>query len=126
MLRAAKNTALLLPLCHPLPLHKVALDLPVAWSDDAFLPFDWGWFAFVGLEGGPRPTSFRALAESDASMVMYLMPLILMPLEMTCLGSLLSEKEAAMALRSSSETWRCRQLSALLRPLAAALSSLVV
>lgn len=23
------------------------LDLPVAWSDDTFVPFDWGWFAFV-------------------------------------------------------------------------------
>ncbi|QDL92094.1 thiamine ABC transporter substrate binding subunit [Paroceanicella profunda] len=24
-----------------------ALDLPVDWSDDTFLPYDWGWFAFV-------------------------------------------------------------------------------
>ena len=23
------------------------LDLPVAWDDPLFLPFDWGWFAFV-------------------------------------------------------------------------------
>lgn len=23
------------------------LDLPLAWSDDTFVPFDWGWFAFV-------------------------------------------------------------------------------
>ncbi len=23
------------------------LDLPIAWSDDTFLPFDWGWFSFV-------------------------------------------------------------------------------
>jgi thiamine transport system substrate-binding protein len=23
------------------------LDLPVDWSDDTFIPFDWGWFAFV-------------------------------------------------------------------------------
>ncbi|MGD9740919.1 MAG: thiamine ABC transporter substrate binding subunit [Bauldia sp.] len=23
------------------------LDLPVAWTDDTFVPFDWGWFAFV-------------------------------------------------------------------------------
>lgn len=22
-------------------------DLPVAWTDDIFVPFDWGWFAFV-------------------------------------------------------------------------------
>jgi thiamine transport system substrate-binding protein len=24
-----------------------ALDLPIDWTDDTFLPFDWGWFAFV-------------------------------------------------------------------------------
>lgn len=24
-----------------------ALALPVAWTDDTFIPFDWGWFAFV-------------------------------------------------------------------------------
>lgn len=24
-----------------------ALDLPIDWSDDIFVPFDWGWFAFV-------------------------------------------------------------------------------
>lgn len=23
------------------------LDLPVEWTDDTFVPFDWGWFAFV-------------------------------------------------------------------------------
>jgi thiamine transport system substrate-binding protein len=23
------------------------LDLPIEWTDDTFLPFDWGWFAFV-------------------------------------------------------------------------------
>jgi hypothetical protein len=46
-------------------------------------------------------------------MVMYLTPLILMPLEMTCFGSLLSEKEAAIALRSSSETFSHISISAL-------------
>ena len=24
-----------------------ALDLPVEWTDEIFIPFDWGWFAFV-------------------------------------------------------------------------------
>jgi thiamine transport system substrate-binding protein len=24
-----------------------ALDLPIEWTDETFLPFDWGWFAFV-------------------------------------------------------------------------------
>jgi thiamine transport system substrate-binding protein len=47
----------------------VALDLPVDWADGTFLPFDWGWFAFVGVEGGPRPRGFRELAESDATVV---------------------------------------------------------
>lgn len=46
-----------------------ALDLPVAWDDPIFLPFDWGWFAFVGRTGGPMPTSFRDLAASDATIV---------------------------------------------------------
>ncbi len=23
------------------------LDLPIPWTDDTFLPFDWGWFSFV-------------------------------------------------------------------------------
>jgi thiamine transport system substrate-binding protein len=45
------------------------LDLPVEWSDDTFLPFDWGWFSVVGRADGPRPRSFRELAESDAALV---------------------------------------------------------
>ncbi|MCW5697857.1 MAG: thiamine ABC transporter substrate binding subunit [Bauldia sp.] len=31
----------------PLSADLSALDLPVAWTDDMFVPFDWGWFAFV-------------------------------------------------------------------------------
>lgn len=46
-----------------------ALDLPVAWSDDTFLPYDWGWFAFVGNQGGDMPANFRALADSDLKIV---------------------------------------------------------
>ncbi|TNC46991.1 thiamine ABC transporter substrate binding subunit [Rubellimicrobium rubrum] len=46
-----------------------SLDLPVEWSDDTFLPFDWGWFSVVGRKDGPSPKSFRELAESDASIV---------------------------------------------------------
>lgn len=45
------------------------LDLPVAWEDDIFLPFDWGWFALVGRRDGPAPASFRELAESDATLL---------------------------------------------------------
>lgn len=45
------------------------LDLPVDWSDDTFLPFDWGWFAFVGNLGGAMPANFRELADSDLKIV---------------------------------------------------------
>ena len=52
--------------------------------------------------------TFFALSESsDASMVMYFSPLILMPLEMTALGSLLSVNEAAMALISAAVSCCC-------------------
>lgn len=43
--------------------------LPVAWTDDTFVPFDWGYFAFVGNEGDPMPADFRALADSDRRIV---------------------------------------------------------
>jgi thiamine transport system substrate-binding protein len=48
-----------------------ALDLPVAWDDPHFLPFDWGYFAFVhDRERVPEPpASFEALAASDLSVV---------------------------------------------------------
>jgi thiamine transport system substrate-binding protein len=45
------------------------LDMPVDWADPAFLPFDWGFFAFVHEEGFDAPSSFRELAESDASIL---------------------------------------------------------
>jgi thiamine transport system substrate-binding protein len=45
------------------------LDLPVDWTDGHFLPFDWGYFAFVGNAGDPAPESLRALADSDISIV---------------------------------------------------------
>jgi thiamine transport system substrate-binding protein len=45
------------------------MDLPVAWTDDTFLPFDWGWFSVVGRADGPQPQSFRELAEGDATLV---------------------------------------------------------
>lgn len=45
------------------------LDLPVGWEDDLFLPFDWGWFAFVHREGFEAPSSFVALGESEASII---------------------------------------------------------
>ncbi|WP_400084730.1 thiamine ABC transporter substrate binding subunit [Yoonia sp. R78084] len=61
---AARETGLFAP-------HGVAadLDLPVAWNDADFLPFDWGYFAFVGNAGADAPASLRALADSDIQIV---------------------------------------------------------
>lgn len=46
-------------------------DLPVAFDDPLFLPFDWGWFAFVYDRGrlAEAPRSFDALAASDLKIV---------------------------------------------------------
>lgn len=61
---AAENTELFAP--HGLD---VALDLPIEWADPTFVPFDWGYFAFVGNAGAEAPASLRALAESDIKVV---------------------------------------------------------
>jgi thiamine transport system substrate-binding protein len=47
------------------------LDLPVAWDDPVFLPFDWSYFAFVyDQEKMPDPPgSFEELIASDADIV---------------------------------------------------------
>ena len=44
-------------------------DLPVAWQDDLFLPFDWGYFAFVHdrTRLPAPPASFAELIASDLS-----------------------------------------------------------
>jgi len=46
-------------------------DLPVAWSDATFLPYDWGYFAFVydNTKVSNPPKSFAELAASDLSIV---------------------------------------------------------
>ena len=38
------------------------LDLPVEWIDPTFVPFDWGWFAFVANADVAAPADFEALA----------------------------------------------------------------
>jgi thiamine transport system substrate-binding protein len=45
--------------------------LPVAFDDPIFLPFDWGWFAFVydKTKVPEAPTTFDALAASDLKIV---------------------------------------------------------
>jgi thiamine transport system substrate-binding protein len=46
------------------------LTLPVAWDDPLFLPFDWGYFAFVHDRSlQDVPGDFEALAASDISIV---------------------------------------------------------
>ena len=59
----AKATGLFAP--HGLDLP--ALDLPVEWNDDMFVPFDWGWFAFVydKTRLPNPPASLRELVEAE-------------------------------------------------------------
>ena len=48
-----------------------ALDMPLEWDDPVFLPYDWGYFAFVhDRDAVPEPPgSFRALIDSDLDIV---------------------------------------------------------
>ncbi|MTJ04561.1 MAG: thiamine ABC transporter substrate binding subunit [Sediminimonas qiaohouensis] len=61
---AASETGLFAP-------HSVSAeyDLPIAWDDPLFVPFDWGYFAFVAEAGFDAPTNFRDLAASDTTIV---------------------------------------------------------
>lgn len=47
------------------------LDLPISWDDPVFLPFDWGWFAFVHdhTRTPAPPANFRELIASDLSVI---------------------------------------------------------
>ena len=47
------------------------LDQPIDWTDDMFVPYDWGYFAFVydKEKVSNVPESFEALAKSDLSIV---------------------------------------------------------
>ncbi len=46
-------------------------DLPLAYTDPLFVPFDWGWFAFVHdrTKLATPPASFEELAASDVKIV---------------------------------------------------------
>ncbi|MBC7137159.1 MAG: thiamine ABC transporter substrate binding subunit [Defluviimonas sp.] len=46
-------------------------DLPVVWDDPMFVPYDWGYFAFVHDKARlpDPPASFEALAASDVSII---------------------------------------------------------
>ncbi len=64
--QAARETELFAP-------HGVSaeLNLPMAWGDDLFLPYDWGYFAFVYKRDGLTdvPSNFKELAASDLKIV---------------------------------------------------------
>ena len=59
----AKESGLFAP--HGLEID--ALDLPMEWADEVFVPFDWGWFAFVYDETrlAEPPASLRELVEAE-------------------------------------------------------------
>ena len=61
---AARDTGLFAP-------HGVAadFDMPVAWTDPDFLPFDWSYFAFVANADAPAIGSLQELAASDVQIV---------------------------------------------------------
>ncbi len=64
---AARDTGLFAP--HGQDM--AGLTAPVTWQDDLFLPFDWGFFAFVhdkGVVSAP-PASFRELIDSDLKII---------------------------------------------------------
>ena len=44
-------------------------DLPLTWDDPDFVPYDWGYFAFVHDKDLDAPASLQALADSDLSIV---------------------------------------------------------
>ncbi len=60
----ARKTGLLAP--HDIA--KPPLKLPIEWSDDTFLPYDWGWFAVVYDSTRLKrvPDSLKALVEGPA------------------------------------------------------------
>lgn len=53
----------------PSGVEGVDWDLPIDWNSDTFVPFDWGYFAFVHRADFEAPSSFRELADSDISIV---------------------------------------------------------
>ncbi|MCL4104891.1 UNVERIFIED_CONTAM: hypothetical protein GTU68_018598 [Idotea baltica] len=46
-----------------------SFDLPVAWDDPVFVPYDWGYFAFVHGTDLAAPANFQELAASDLKVV---------------------------------------------------------
>lgn len=55
----------------PHGLGEIAFDLPIDWNDSVFLPYDWGYFAFVYDKSrvANPPHSFEELAQSGLSVI---------------------------------------------------------
>lgn len=66
LMAAAEATGLFAP--HGL---SVSYGLPQPWTDPTFMPFDWGWFAFIHdkTRTPEPPTSFKELSASDLKVV---------------------------------------------------------
>ena len=64
LITAARETGLFAP-------HAVSAEyaLPVDWADDTFVPYDWGYFAFVHNADADVPGNFRDLAASDVKIL---------------------------------------------------------
>lgn len=64
LIAAATETGLFAP-------HSVSADytLPIDWIDPTFVPYDWGYFAFVHQADATAPANFRALADSDTKII---------------------------------------------------------
>ncbi len=67
LMETARETGLFAPLAKA----PEGLALPISWQDDTFLPYDWGYLAFIydntKLDLGPA--DFKALAASDLSII---------------------------------------------------------
>ncbi len=64
LVAAARETGLFAP-----TTARADYALPVAWEDDTFVPFDWGYFAFVKNADLAAPSDFKALGASDLKVV---------------------------------------------------------
>jgi len=60
-----------LELFAPLTQAPEGLELPVSWQDDTFVPYDWGYLAFVydNTKLSELPSSFETLAASDLTIL---------------------------------------------------------
>ncbi len=64
LMATAADTGLFAP-----HIAEVEFDLPVPWDDPIFVPYDWGYFAFVHDRATNAPANFRDLAASDLKII---------------------------------------------------------